>query len=67
MKKMSLANAKQLSRNEMKKIRGGDSPCSDQGCSGSCTLSTGDPGSCRQATNGTGKCYCASGTPPPVK
>lgn len=62
MKKMMLANAKQLSKNEMKQVMAGlrssDGQCGS-GCSGSCQLQCGGKlqrGNCQASTGGT--CYC---------
>lgn len=65
---MNLANVKQLSKDEMKKIMGGSEPIGDDpgggqcgdSCSGSCQLSCGGTGECRSSSDGK-KCYCAGG------
>jgi hypothetical protein len=58
MKNKNLIAAKQLSRTEMKAVKGGDGSCATN-CLGSCTFANGDPGTCRQSD--LGMCYCASG------
>ena len=63
--KMSLANIKgKLSRAEMKNIMAGsgdEGRCSSS-CSGSCTVSSGDPGNCYMPSTGTNaeKCFCVA-------
>jgi hypothetical protein len=58
MKSKKLIAARQLSRIEMRGVKGGDGTCPED-CVGSCTFSNGDPGTCKSSN--LGKCYCASG------